>query len=588
MQSLSIVAGRLEKSALITDEMVRLFRETLRAPSRHARRSPCWRAFALQMGRFQEACDDIDGLVREADPRQLQRLQESQGLNYEVIARAWQSHALWCLGRPDTAFERASHALRLARQLGQPFSQAIAATYLALLQQLRADPATFRRQAEEALELATEFKATYYRAWAAILVAYAETLDGPDAGALVGLRSAIESFKETGARLRMPYYLALLADALPPGRRGGQPASTSWRRPFSHAGRRTSAGGTPSSTACAGAAAGRGGAAPRPRRKRPSGARSRSRADSRPIARAARRPLARDALGGQRPDAGSERAALTSSWVVRRGSRDSRSRGLARAARAPRLRALCRNVAVRAEHFLLLSATWPTRACRPLLAAAGEDGCRDPAWCSRLPSPRARPRRTTPTRRGPATRVVRARARDRPQGGDVQHPLRAGRSTAPLAAVPQGRPPARRGRDRAPGDGRAGHGAHRPRPRPELRLLPGGASIPTAASDFGNAVLVRWPIQADHKLLLPHLAAAAAHAARRGRGRRATAAACASASTACTSRARGACCRRQRARPGAGDHRGRARLSGIRWSWPATSTTATWWAARSRPRATAG
>ena len=211
MQSLYIVAGRLEKSALITDEMVRVFRETQGSEpprSAFAMLAGVW----LQMGRFQEASDDIDGLVQEADPGQLQRLQESQGLNYEVIARAWQSHALWCLGRPDAAFEGASHALRLARELGQPFSHAIAATYLAHLEQLRADPATFRRRAEEALELATELKATYYRAWAAILVAYAETLGSPEASGLARLRSAIESFKETGARLRLPYYLALLAD----------------------------------------------------------------------------------------------------------------------------------------------------------------------------------------------------------------------------------------------------------------------------------------------------------------------------------------------------------------------------------------
>jgi tetratricopeptide (TPR) repeat protein len=210
MQSTYIVEGRLDKSAMITDEMVRVFRETLGSePPRSA--FAMMAGVRLQMGRFQEACDDVDDLVREADPSQLQHLQESQGLNYEVLALAWQSHGLWCLGRPDTAFDRASHALRLARQLGQPFSQAIAATYLALLQQLRADPATFRAQAEEALALATEFKATYYRAWAAILVAYAQTLGRAEAG-LTRLRSAIESFKETGARLRLPYYLALLAD----------------------------------------------------------------------------------------------------------------------------------------------------------------------------------------------------------------------------------------------------------------------------------------------------------------------------------------------------------------------------------------
>jgi tetratricopeptide (TPR) repeat protein len=212
MQSTYIVAGRLEKSATITDEMVRVFRETQgSAPPRSA--FAMLAGARLQMGRFREACDDIDDLVREADPSQLQHLQESQGLNYEVLAHAWQSHGLWCLGRPDTAHQRAVHALDLARSLGQPFSQVIAATYLALLQQLRAVPAAFRSQAEEALGLATEFKATYYRAWAAVLVTYAETLGTPEATGPARLRSAIESLKETGARLRLPYYLALLADA---------------------------------------------------------------------------------------------------------------------------------------------------------------------------------------------------------------------------------------------------------------------------------------------------------------------------------------------------------------------------------------
>jgi DNA-binding SARP family transcriptional activator/predicted ATPase len=221
LQSLSIVAGRLDKSAMITDEMVRVSREALAS-------EPPRSAFAmlagvrLQIGHFQEACDGIDDLVREADPAHFQRLQESQGLNYEVIARAWQSHALWCLGRPDTAFERGSYALRRARELDQPFSEAIAATYLALLQQLRAERETFTQQAQEALELSARFKATYYRAWAAILVAYARTLGRPDEGALAGLRTAIDSFLQTGAQLRMPYYLALLADAL---LRSGQAAA---------------------------------------------------------------------------------------------------------------------------------------------------------------------------------------------------------------------------------------------------------------------------------------------------------------------------------------------------------------------------
>src|SRR5262249_39454630 len=212
MQSFTIVAGRLEKSALITEEMVRTYRETERSePPRAA--FAMYAGVKLQMGRFQEGIAEADSLAHETDPVQLQRLQESQGLNYAILARAWQSHGLWCLGRPDTALEAATHAQRLAREMRQPFSQAIAATYLALLQHLRADPATFHQQAKEALALSTEFKATYYRVWASILVAYAETLGKPEPGAVARLVRAIEAFQETGARLRLPYYLSLLADA---------------------------------------------------------------------------------------------------------------------------------------------------------------------------------------------------------------------------------------------------------------------------------------------------------------------------------------------------------------------------------------
>ena len=212
LQSFYIVAGRLEKSASITEEMIRVYRETEKAePPRSA--FAMFAGVKLQMGLFQEAVEAANKLIQESDPVQLQRLQESQGLNYEVIARAWQSHALWAMGRPDTALEDASRAMRRARELRQPFNQAIAATYLALLQQLRADPDTFRHQAKEALELSTEFKATYYRVWAGILVAYGETLGTSDAAAVDRLVGAIEAFKATGARLRLPYYSALLADA---------------------------------------------------------------------------------------------------------------------------------------------------------------------------------------------------------------------------------------------------------------------------------------------------------------------------------------------------------------------------------------
>ena len=218
VQSLFVVQGRLEDMEHITDETARLFRN---ASGGEVPRS----VFAmlagarLQLGRFQDAVDLAEELTLSSDPDSLQPLQESQGLNYAVIARAWQSHALWCLGLPQSALDRGLEAVERARDLDQPFNQTMAATYLALLQQLRGDAATFRRQAHVALDLATTFKAPYYGAWASVLVAHAEAGEHPDAEHIARQREAIVAFKRTGARLRLPYFLALLAESC---LRGGQ------------------------------------------------------------------------------------------------------------------------------------------------------------------------------------------------------------------------------------------------------------------------------------------------------------------------------------------------------------------------------
>ncbi|MCA1598685.1 MAG: 6-hydroxy-D-nicotine oxidase, partial [Chloroflexi bacterium] len=121
------------------------------------------------------------------------------------------SHALWCLGYPHAALNRAQEAVRLACDLAQPFNQALAASYLAMLAQFCADDATASVRADEALALAREYKAPYYRAWSDILVGYARAWEQPDEGRIAGLREAITAFTAAGARLRLPYYLSLLA-----------------------------------------------------------------------------------------------------------------------------------------------------------------------------------------------------------------------------------------------------------------------------------------------------------------------------------------------------------------------------------------
>jgi predicted ATPase len=51
----------------------------------------------------------------------------------------------------------------------------------------------------------------YYQAWSAILVAFAVAWEMPGAAHIARLRDSIAAFTATGAHLRLPYYLSLLA-----------------------------------------------------------------------------------------------------------------------------------------------------------------------------------------------------------------------------------------------------------------------------------------------------------------------------------------------------------------------------------------
>jgi len=97
------------------------------------------------------------------------------------------------------------------QDLDQPFNQALVSAYLALLQQLRADEAVAREHAEQAYALTSKYQVPYYHAWAGVLASYAQALQQPDEERIERLRGSIAAFKASGARLRLPYYLALLA-----------------------------------------------------------------------------------------------------------------------------------------------------------------------------------------------------------------------------------------------------------------------------------------------------------------------------------------------------------------------------------------
>ena len=208
-ESLLVVQARLERVLSVADELQALYQRAQGAAPPLSRMMLV--GARMQLGHLREAEEAFTQIIQAPSPIAGQPLQEVQGWNFEVHTRAWQAHALWLLGYPDRALSRGREALQLASDLAQPFNQALAATYFAMLQQFCAEPAVAKAQAEAALALTIEYKAPYYRLWSELLVSFAVARETPTSAHISQLRASISGFQASGARLRLPYYLWLLA-----------------------------------------------------------------------------------------------------------------------------------------------------------------------------------------------------------------------------------------------------------------------------------------------------------------------------------------------------------------------------------------
>jgi predicted ATPase len=208
-ESLLVVQARLERVLSVADDLQALYQRAQGSAPPLSRMMLV--GARMQLGHLREAEEAFTQIIQAPSPIAGQPLQEVQGWNFEVHTRAWQAHALWLLGYPDRALSRGREALQLASDLAQPFNQALAATYFAMLQQFCAEPAVAKAQAEAALALTIEYKAPYYRLWSELLVSFAVARDTPTSAHISQLRASITGFQASGARLRLPYYLWLLA-----------------------------------------------------------------------------------------------------------------------------------------------------------------------------------------------------------------------------------------------------------------------------------------------------------------------------------------------------------------------------------------
>ena len=129
---------------------------------------------------------------------------------YSVCGISW---ALWQLGYPDQALKRSYEALAIAQTLSDPMSLGLAQTFAGALRQYRGEAREAQRHAETTITLCLENGLPNFFDYATVLSGWVMVSDGHNQEGTEQIQQGLAALHESGAELRKPYFLCLLADA---------------------------------------------------------------------------------------------------------------------------------------------------------------------------------------------------------------------------------------------------------------------------------------------------------------------------------------------------------------------------------------
>jgi class 3 adenylate cyclase/predicted ATPase len=130
-----------------------------------------------------------------------------------VCCRIQAAMCLWYLGYAEQALEKAHEAVTLADELSHPFSTAIALAFSAFIHQYRGEVDLTRERAEATMALCAEQGFAQWLAVGNILRGWAVAAKVQANEGIAKIEQGIITYRATGAKLRVPHYLTLLAEA---------------------------------------------------------------------------------------------------------------------------------------------------------------------------------------------------------------------------------------------------------------------------------------------------------------------------------------------------------------------------------------
>ncbi|NOT57542.1 MAG: hypothetical protein HOP18_23295, partial [Deltaproteobacteria bacterium] len=130
-----------------------------------------------------------------------------------LFCRQFAAFVLWRLGYPDQAAVRIHEALSLAQELADPFNSAFTVASAAQLHQYRREGRAAQKQAEAAVTLATEQEFALPLTIGTMIQGWALAVYGHGEEGIAQLQEGLAAYQATGAKILLPYFLALLAEA---------------------------------------------------------------------------------------------------------------------------------------------------------------------------------------------------------------------------------------------------------------------------------------------------------------------------------------------------------------------------------------
>ncbi len=206
------VRGQLEASRELAQECLDLASEA-RAPGLSVMGHFLLGSCNFHLGRLDRSKTHLDQALMAYSGGSHPAFALFAGPDIGVFCRSYQSQLLWLMGNTEEARGKCEEALTAARQVSHPFSLAIALDYVAMMHVFDRDIERARIRAEDAVTVCRKHGFTYYLSMAEILAGWAVAMAGDARAGLAQLRQGLESFKASGAELRLPFYYGLLAEA---------------------------------------------------------------------------------------------------------------------------------------------------------------------------------------------------------------------------------------------------------------------------------------------------------------------------------------------------------------------------------------